>query len=210
MAAMSIYNPYNVVCQLEDMLAEYAGSKYCVAVESGSAAILLSLFWFKKKYGKLGEVFCPKHTYPSTPCSIIFMGGKVIFTDDQWQGTYRLDPYPIVDGALRFRRGMYQSGTFHMLSFHVRKHIPIGRGGAILLDDQEAYEWLKKARFDGRSPVPLMEDNFTQLGLNMYMEPANAARGIQLLQALGNKELEDLKVENQGYPDLSKFDVYKQ
>jgi dTDP-4-amino-4,6-dideoxygalactose transaminase len=201
-------NPYSVVHSLEKLLANYAGSKYCVCVESGSAAILLSLFWFKVKNGELGTVSCPKKTYPSIPCSIILMGGKVSFRDEDWRGTYNLNPYPIVDGALRFKKGMYEPGTFHMVSMHVRKHIPVGRGGAILLDDKEAYEWLKKARFDGREPKPLSEDNFTQLGFNMYMEPSNAARAIQLIQALGDRELEDLKAEDQKYPDLSKFDIY--
>lgn len=202
-------NPYTVITNLEELLAEYAGSKYAVCVESGSAAILLSLFWFKQK-GELGTITIPKHTYPSIPCSIILMGGKVEFSDEEWEGTYRLDPYPIIDGALRFRKGMYESGTFHMVSMHVRKHIPVGRGGAILLDDEKAYEWLKKARFDGRAPMPLMQDNFTQLGFNAYMEPANGARAIQLMQALRGRELPDLRVEDQGYPDLSKFKIYQQ
>ena len=203
-------NPYSVVHSLEELLSDYAGSKYCVAVESGSAAILLSLFWFKEQNGSLGTVTCPKRTYPSIPSSIILMGGKVEFTDEDWEGVYQLHPYPIVDGALRFKRGMYKPGTFHMVSMHIRKHIPVGRGGAILLDDKEAYEWLKRARFDGRGPMPLMEDNFTQLGFNAYMEPANAARAIQLIQALGDRVLDDLKVEDQKYPDLSQFKVYTQ
>jgi len=78
----------------------------------------------------------------------------------------------------------------------------------ILTDDKDAYEWLKKARFDGRNPVPLLEDNFTMLGYNMYMTPSDAARGIQLFETIRNKELPDLKVEEQNYPDLSKFEIY--
>lgn len=77
---------------------------------------------------------------------------------------------------------------------------------------KKAYEWLKRARFDGRNPVPLQEDNFTQLGWNMYLEPASAARAIQLFEIYRNKYPEgapDLKVAEQGYPDLSKFEIYK-
>lgn len=202
-------NPYFVVHQLEEALAEYAGSKYCVCVESGSAAILLSLFWQREKTGPLGTITIQKFTYPSIPCSIIFMGGRVEFSDENWQGTYQLKPYPIIDGALRFRRGMYNSGTLHMLSLHVKKHIPVGRGGAILLDDRDAYEWLKRARFDGRDPVPLDQDNFTQLGFNAYMQPSDGARALQLLQALGDRELADLDRESQGYPNLDLFGIYK-
>lgn len=207
---MKIPNPYLVVHQLEEVLAEYSGSKYCVCVESGSAAILLSLFWQREKTGPLGTITIPKRSYPSIPCSIIFMGGRVAFSDEEWEGIYQLKPHPIIDGALRFRKDMYEKGTLHMLSFHVRKRLAVGRGGAILTDDKEAYEWLKKARFDGRSPVPLAEDSFLQLGFNMYLEPANAARALQLFLTLADKDLPDLPVSQQGYPNLDIFPIYKQ
>lgn len=207
-------NPYTIVDELERRLAEWCGSNYCVAVESGTAAIFLSLQWQKYKHGSIGEVSIPAHTYPSVPCSIIHAGGKVKFHTAAipWHGEYKLDPYPIFDAALRLKRDMYFGG-FQCLSFHIKKHLPAGRGGAILLDDKEAYEWLKRARFDGRNPVPLQEDDFTQLGWNAYMEPANAARAIQLFEIYRAKYPEgadDLKVEEQGYPDLSKYPVYQQ
>lgn len=202
-------NPYSVVHSLEEALAEYAGSKYCVCVESGSAAILLSLFWYRENTGPLGTVTIPKYSYPSIPCSVILMGGKVSFSDEQWEGIYQLKPYPIIDGALRFRRGMYVPGTLHMVSMHIKKRLNAGRGGAILTDDKEAYEWLKKARFDGRSPLPLKEDSITQVGLNVYMEPAIAARGIQILQTFGDRDLPDLPFSDQGYSDLSAQPAYQ-
>ena len=104
---------------------------------------------------------------------------------------------------------MYEGGL-HCLSFHVKKLLPLGRGGMILTDDIEARDWLRRARFDGRNPVPLLEDNFTMLGWNMYMTPEQASRGIQLFEVIRNKELPDLRVEDQGYPDLSKFPIYNQ
>jgi len=75
---------------------------------------------------------------------------------------------------------------------------------------QMAVKWFRKARFDGRNPVPLQDDHFDMLGYNCYMNPPDAARGLQLMQAFGDTVLEDLKVEEQKYPDLSKFDIYKQ
>ena len=206
-------NPYKIVSDFEETIAAYAGSKYAVAVESCTAAIFLSLM-YKRSTGLSyiagsNQIRIPKRTYPSIPCSIIHAGYKVLFSDDRWDGEYELFPFNIWDSALRFKRGMYHGG-FQCLSFHIKKLLPIGRGGMILTDDEAAYKWLKKARFDGRSPVPLLEDNFTMLGYNMYMPPTDAARGLQLLQALGDRELEDLSVEKQGYPDLSKFKIYKQ
>lgn len=203
-------NPYHIVHYFEEELAKYSGSKYCVCVESCSAAILLSLFWQKEKIKNLGTITIPNKTYPSVPCSIIFAGGKVNFSNEDWGGLYYLKPYPIVDGALRFRKNMYEKGTLHTLSFHLKKRLFLGRGGAILTDDKDAYEWLKRARFDGRNPVPLAEDNFTQLGFNAYMQPTDAARGIQILSLLQGQDLEDLKVSEQKYADLSKFPIYQQ
>lgn len=202
-------NPYLIVDTFEKAIADYCGSKYAVAVDSCSAAIFLSLMFVKHKFGTLNEVTIPNRTYPSVPCGIIHAGGKVKFEDVAWEGEYELRPWFIWDAALRFKRNMYRGG-FQCLSFHVRKHIPIGRGGAILTNDKEAYEWLKRARFDGRNPVPLQEDDFTMLGWNCYLEPMNAARGLQLLQALGDRELTDLKVEDQKYADLSRFKIYTQ
>jgi dTDP-4-amino-4,6-dideoxygalactose transaminase len=201
-------NPYSIVIDFEERIAEWAGAKYGVAVESGTAAIFLSLMYLKDKLGGIGTVTIPKYTYPSVPCSIIHAGGKVKFEDLDWQGEYELKPLNVWDAALRFKKGMYHGG-FQCLSFHIKKHLPIGRGGMILTDDEEAMRWLKKARFDGREPVPLLEDNFTMLGYNMYMEPSQAARGIQLFEIIRNKELPDLKREEQGYPNLDLFEVYK-
>lgn len=202
-------NPYTIVAEFEEAIADYCGAPYAVAVESCSAAIFLSLMFCKHKFGPLNEVSIPKHTYPSIPCSIIHAGGKVKFDDREWSGEYDLQPWFIWDAALRFKRGMYKGG-YQCLSFHVKKHLPIGRGGAILTEDPYAVAWLKRARFDGRDPVPLLQDSFTMLGWNVYMEPANAARGLQLMQALGDRELPDLSVEAQGYPNLDLFPIYKQ
>lgn len=206
---MAVMNPYSIVDTFEKTIAEFAGSKYAVAVESCTAAIFLSLMYKKTQERYYGEVYIPKHTYPSIPCSIIHAGSKVVFTDETWQGVYELKPWGVIDGALRFRKGMYEGGL-HCLSFHIKKLLPIGRGGMILTNDFDAVKWLRKARFDGREPVPLIEDKFTMLGWNCYMEPANAARGLQLFQAMGDKVFEDIPVESQGYPDLSQFKIYIQ
>lgn len=204
-------NPYGVVIEFEEAIAEYCGSKYAVAVESCTSALFLSLMYYRYKFDQpIGEITIPSRTYPGVACSIIHAGGKVKFVDDpEWEGEYELAPLYIWDAALRFKRDMHHGGL-QCISFHVKKNLPIGRGGCVLTHDLEAVEWLRKARFDGRSPVPLLEDNFTMLGWNCYMTPDQAARGLQLLQALGDRVLPDLEVSKQGYPDLSKFKIYTQ
>ena len=79
----------------------------------------------------------------------------------------------------------------------------------ILTDNRQAYEWLKKARFDGRSQVPLSEDVLDMVGWNMYMTPEQAARGLMLFDLIKDKDLPDMDSTKQGYPDLSKVEAYK-
>lgn len=196
-------DPYQVVREFEETIANFAGAKYGVAVESCTAAIFLSCV-----YKKVKEVTIPSRTYPSVPCSIIHAGGRPIWEDTYWEGVYELKPYKIYDGALRFRPEMYRGGL-HCLSFHMKKLLPIGRGGMILTDDRNAYLWLKRARFDGRREVPLEQDTFDMLGYNMYMTPEQASRGIQLFNTIDQRNLEDLDSAKQGYHDLRRYDVYK-
>jgi dTDP-4-amino-4,6-dideoxygalactose transaminase len=204
-------NPYTSVIDLENRIAEWSGAKYGIATDSGTSAIFLSLMFRKMKTGSIGEVSIPCYTYPSTACSIIHAGGKVKFEDWNWQGVYELRPLNIIDGALRFKKGMYNGGL-HCLSFHVKKILCVGRGGMILTDDIEARDWLRKARFDGRNPIPLLEDSLEMIGWNCYLTPEQASRAIQLFEVLRQRHpngVEDLKVEDQGYSDLSRFPIYQ-
>lgn len=197
-------NPFKVVRDFEETIAKWAGSKFAIAVESCSAAIFLSCV-----YCKVDEVTIPHRTYPSVPCSIIHAGGHVKFEKKKFEGVYQLKPYPIWDGALRFKPRMYKGG-FHCLSFHMKKHLPIGRGGMILTDDEEAYKWFKRARFDGRDEVPMHEDNLTMLGWNFYMSPEQAVRGLQLFSTINQRGFKDLNTDAQKYPDLRKYPIYRQ
>jgi dTDP-4-amino-4,6-dideoxygalactose transaminase len=197
--------PYEVVRRFEKEIAEFAGSKYAVAVESCSAALFLSCLLENVRDA---EVTIPARTYPSVPAAIIHAGGRVRFRFEWWAGIYKLEPFPIIDGALRFRRGMYEGGL-HCLSFHIKKLIPIGRGGMILTDDEQAARWLRLARFDGREEYDLSrQKEITMAGWNMYMTPEQAAKGLLLFSFLKNKNFEDLDVGIQGYPDLSESPIF--
>ena len=203
MAAMS--KSHQVTRDFEEAIAAWAGSKYAVAVESCTAALFLSLMYVGVK-GK--NVSIPKFTYPSVACSIIHAGGKVVFSNEPWSGMYELFPYRIYDSALRFHKGMYKGGL-HCLSFHSKKLLPIGRGGMILTDDEKAYKWLKKARFDGRDEVALQDDPLDMVGWNMYLSPEQSARGLALFEHQQNEDIPDLDSTKQNYPDLSLVKAYK-
>lgn len=192
-------NPYQVVDDFEKAIAEFAGSKYAVAVDSCSNALFLCL-----KYLNTPQlVTIPKKTYISVPCAIRNAGYTVAFEDKEWSGCYQLNPLPIFDSALRFQRGMYTWG-FHCLSFHVNKALKIGRGGMILTDHEEAYNWFKLARFNGRSGDNTAHlDSIKMIGWNFYMTNADAARGLWLFSGMKESEMGDIKSE---YADLSVYD----
>jgi len=196
-------NPYSIVEAFEEVVAEYSGAKYAVAVESCTSALLLAM-----KYYKVDEVQLPNKTYVGVAHSVLHAGGKCVFADYKWTGTYQLVPYPIIDSARRFKRNMYIPGTLYCVSFHWAKHIPIGRGGMILTDDKKAYEWLKRARLDGRKEgVPPKEDTFDIPGYHVYMTPELAARGLVFMNINKNKDFEDLPED--GYADLSKYKMFQ-
>src|SRR6185436_10832503 len=111
----------------------------------------------------------PARTFISVPMMCLHAGVGVRFEDRPWKGVYKLRPYDITDGALRFRRGMYEGGL-HCLSFHARKILNIGEGGMVLTDDERAYSWMKKARYCGRDEAHgYALEAVDMLGFNVYM-----------------------------------------
>lgn len=196
------HNPYKIVQMFEEEVAEYTGAPFAVAVDSCTNALFLAC-----KYHNAKEVTIPKRTYLSVPMSIMHSGAEVVFEDCDWSGVYQLKPYPIYDSAKRFTSNMYVPGTAMCLSFHIKKLLAIGKGGMILTDDYKMVEWLKKARYEGRSEVNYKEDSIEMLGWNMYMTPQQAAHGLALMQNYP-EYVPDLD-ENNGYRDLTEFPVFK-
>jgi dTDP-4-amino-4,6-dideoxygalactose transaminase len=190
-------NAYSIVSEFERRVAEYAGSQYAVAVDCCTNAIFLCLKYINKPQ----ELIIPARTYVSVPMAAIHAGYTVKFEDIKWQGEYQIQPLPIIDGAKRFRKGMYHGGL-HCLSFHLKKLIDIGRGGMVLTDDENAYKWLKKARYDGRDGLPYDRENIDVMGWHMYMTPEQAARGLALLDVYT-----DQPDQTEDYPDLRGFKV---
>jgi dTDP-4-amino-4,6-dideoxygalactose transaminase len=200
------HNPYKIVQMFEEEVALYTNATYAISVDSCTNALFLCC-----KYLEVDEVTIPSKTYLSVPMSIIHAGGKVVFDKtsktNHWIGTYQLKPYPIYDAAKRFTSNMYEPGAFMCLSFHIKKNLGIGKGGMILTDNKDAYEWFKKARYEGRGEVYYKEDNISTLGWNMYMTPQEAAHGLCLMQnyPLNKTDMDELN----GYRDLTEFDIFK-
>lgn len=207
---------HQITADFEKALADYTGAPYVVTVDNQSNALFLALE-YEKVRGK--AITIPARTYPSVPCEIIHAGGKVNFEPvegETLKGAYQLKGSNVWDAALRFTADMYLPGTHMCLSFTgPYKHFKLSKGGAILTDSEEAYRWFKKARFSGRSECSYHVDDFDinpVVGWNFYMMPELAARGLLMIQQFYNpdgtkKHNEDLELP---YPDLSRFDIYKQ
>lgn len=198
-----MYERNNVIRQFEKTIADYCGAPYAVAVESCTAALFLCF-----KYFRVREIFIPKKTYYSVPMNALHAGASVKFVDLNWRGAYQLKPYPIIDSAMSFKRGMYKPGEFRCLSFQYSKHLPIGRGGMILTDDKKAAKLFRLARNDQREEIPKEKDNVRGLGWNYYMTPEQAARGLALFywRIHGKKNLPDMP---NTHSDLTKNLVFQ-
>jgi len=167
------------------------------------------LFLCLKYFNATGTITIPSQTYVSVPMQVVHAGCKIKFQDIKWRGSYQLNPYPIYDGAIVFRKGMYVgNNVLQVTSFQIKKRLPIGRGGMILTDDEEAYQWLKKARYDGRDlEVYYPDDEFEMIGWHMYMTPEDAARGILIMDQLPDDNEDSGCWEN--YSDLSEKKIFK-
>jgi dTDP-4-amino-4,6-dideoxygalactose transaminase len=194
--------------KFEELIANYAGSKYAVAVDSCTNALFLS-FRYCTKIGYNNEyVEIPKHTYISVPMQAIHAGYKVKFIDKSWSGAYEIGNVPVVDSAQRFCPQMYEKDTFYCLSFNYKKILSTGKGGMILTDDEYAAEWFKRMRYDGRPTIYYNDLNkipVREIGYHMYMPPELATIGIQNFYGIGNLRNSDSSCSGDYKVDLSKL-----
>jgi len=167
---------WQVVDYFEKLVADFFGSPYAVAVDCSTHALELCLILENQK----NSLSIPAHTYMSVPMMLDKLHINYQLTDEHWSETYNLTD-KIIDAATMWRRNSYQTGTLTTISFQYKKHIPIGRGGMILLDDEHKYNKLQKMVRDGRDPKKTQfEDDVEELGYHYYMIPEDAARGIYL------------------------------
>lgn len=195
--------PHEVVSLFEEKVAKFSGSKYAVAVDSCTHAMFLVLKYINQPQ----KIKIPSHTYVSVPMYIKHAGYDIEFVDKEWSGLYQLEPLNVWDSAGRWTEGMYVGG-FQVLSFQMKKRLPIGKGGMILCDDYDAYKWFKKVCYDGRDlNVPYNNDEIELMGWHYYMTPEDAARGIILMDLISN--VNEDSHNNTSYPNLRNFNVFK-
>ena len=206
---MPKHNPFDIVNNFEETVADYCGSPYAVATDSCTSAIFLCVKYWLMTEMKWPDntITIPSKTYISPAMAILHAGCEIkIDTSVKWSGIYQLKPTNIYDAAKRLTSGMYIPGSMMCLSFHIKKHLKLGKGGMILTDSLEARDWLRKASYEGRSRDKGIYDDMVEfVGWNMYMSPQTAANGLAMMQSYPDY-VPDLP---NAYRDLTTFPVFK-
>lgn len=209
-----MFSGHDITREFEAALSEYTGAPYVVTTTSCTMAILLTCSWcrYRNKHGVSfgamgGRVSMPKYSYVGVPASILSAGFMPTFSDLDWHGEYQIEPLPVFDSARRFTSNMYRPGYMQCISFHWSKILSLSQGGAILLDDENASEWLRRARFDGRTEgVSAKHDQVTYPSYHAYLSPEVAAHGLMKLATLPKHNAD---LPRSDYPDLSLIEAFK-
>lgn len=192
-----------IVEKFEQTIAKFYNAPYAVAVDCCTHAIELCL----RIEDPTIDLFCPKHTYVSVPMTFDKLNYNWEFTDEQWEDYYFIGGTNIVDAAVYWKQRGYIPNTKMCLSFQHKKHLSLGRGGMILLDNHDEYVKLKKMRYDGRSDdKPWAEQDIDTIGYHYYMTPEAAQTGI--FRFCTAEVTKPRKWSYLDYPDLSKMKVF--
>lgn len=194
---------FKVVDSFEKEVAKYFGAPFGIAVDCCTHGLELAL-----RYTGATRINVPTRTYLSVPMLANKLGIGRMWRTDNWEDYYTIAP-KVIDAAVLWKEFSYISGSFMVLSFQFKKHLNLGRGGMILTDDYSAYVELKKMSYDGRTPedTPWIEQNISSIGYHYYMTPETASLGLKKLEAA--KKATPKKWTSADYPDLLKFDIFK-
>lgn len=195
---------FEKILKFEQALAEFAGAPYAIMTDGCTHAIELCL-----RYDQVKECQLTPYTYLSIPMTMHKLGIKYRYLDHAWQrwvGEYPIVGTRIWDSARRLEQDMYRPDTLTCLSFGHGKPLHIGRGGAILLDDEEAYRTILQQRYDGRDLTvsPWETQKTFRVGYHYKPTIEEAEQGLALLEGVKEQKPEPKEVL---YPDLRQITI---
>jgi dTDP-4-amino-4,6-dideoxygalactose transaminase len=196
---------FNIVTEFEKNIAEFFGSPYAVAVDSCTHGIELCLRYTNEK-----KINVPKRTYLSVPFLAEKLGIEREWRDENWENYYTVNYgfKKIIDAAVLWKKNSYVPNTYMCISFQYQKHLSLGRGGIILLDNEEDYINLKKMSYDGRIPnIPWRDQDIDYVGYHYYMTPETAQMGLDKLENAINTTPKKWVVTD--WPDLTQMKIFK-
>ena len=169
---------FNDILKFEQELSAYTGAPYAIMTDCCTHAIELCL-----RYKKVKRVQFTAFTYLSIPMTMHKLGIEYELVPEKWTGEYRFYGTDIWDSARRLEREMYRPGQLQCVSFGHNKPLQIGHGGAILLDDKEAYGFLLQQRYDGRKLdiQPWQEQRVFMVGYHYRPTIEDARIGLEKL-----------------------------
>lgn len=156
------------VAEFEKEWAKYIGTKYCVAVNSGTSALLAALYTIQQLY----DIHCTrvrthKVTFVATHNAITAVGFLPVFDDRERYDVaipVHLMGYPhydfkakyIIEDACQAHGSIWRGkklgsiGLMGCFSFYIAHNIQAGEMGAVVTDSEECYKTLKKIKAHGR------------------------------------------------------------
>jgi dTDP-4-amino-4,6-dideoxygalactose transaminase len=172
---------FEKILEFETALAQFTGASRAVMTDCCTHAIEFCL-----RYDQVQTCKFTPYTYVSVPMTMHKLGIKYQYLDHEWQrwvGEYPFVETRIWDSARRLEANMYRAGQMQCVSFGHDKPLPIGRGGAILLDNETAYQALLRMRYDGRDLTvsPWVKQQEFQVGYHYRPTIEEAQRGMELL-----------------------------
>lgn len=193
---------FQIVQEFEKEVAKFFGAPFAIAVDSCTHGIELAL-----RYTDVNKISVPKHTYISIPFLASKLNIELEWRDEDWLDYYYVTDR-IVDAAVLWKQNSYIPNTMMGISFQYQKHLSLGRGGILLLDDEDAAIEIKKMSYDGRLPViPWREQNISTIGYHYYMTPETAKLGLDKLPTAIETQPRQWVVSD--WPDLTEMEVFK-
>jgi len=190
------------VGNFERAIADFFGSPYAVAVDSCTHGVELAL-----RYNNAQTISVPNRTYLSIPFLSYKLDIDLEWRDEEWVDYYYITEN-VIDAAVLWKPNSYIPNTFMGISFQYQKHLSLGRGGVLLMDNEEAAKQIKKMSYDGRLPnIPWREQNIDTVGYHYYMTPEVAQMGLDKLPKAIETTPRQWVVTD--WPDLTKMDIFK-
>lgn len=172
---------FQTLFDFERALADYTGAPYVVVTDCCTHAIELAM-----RYDRVQNCEFTAYTYLSIPQLMHRLNIAYGLRDEQWTGEYQFHGTRVWDSARRLEHNMYRSGQIQCLSFGFSKPLHLGRGGALLLDDVEAYDVIGQMRADGRDLTiePWQDQATFRVGYHYCPTIEICAQGISKLQTI--------------------------
>jgi dTDP-4-amino-4,6-dideoxygalactose transaminase len=191
---------FQILFDFESALAEYTGAPYVVVTDGCTHAIELCM-----RYDMVSFCEFSAFTYLSIPQLMNQLDISYHYKTEYWTtaGEYRFYNTRIWDSARRLERNMYRPGQLQCLSFGHGKPLQLGKGGAILLDNEQDYQALSCMRSDGRDLriTPWQDQEVIYQGFHYCPTLETCAAGIVGIHHITQG------ITQQEYPDLRKVNI---